>query len=234
MHKPIAVILFSSSLLMATAAMASDVTTRTINVQGTGHMQIVPNMATIQIAVETTDQQAKLAVQNNADKMTRVIDVLKKQLGTDDKISTSGFNLVPQYQYDKDTQKQILTGYQVVNYVNVNTKQVDKLGDLLDSATQAGANRVENLQFSHDEWHNYEQQALAQAVVDAEQTAEILAKAAKVSLGEVLQIQPQSNGGVVPLATFALAKSEAGMMSTPIEPGQLTVNMAVQVTYAID
>ncbi|MFI4955366.1 MAG: SIMPL domain-containing protein [Gammaproteobacteria bacterium] len=231
--KYLATAILATSCLIGSLSFANDATNqRTINVQGTGNVPITPNMATIQIAVETSAQQAKLAVQNNADTMTRVVDTLKKQIGKDDKISTSGFNLAPQYQYDKDTQKQILTGYQVTNYVNVSTKQLDKLGELLDAATQAGANRVDNLQFSHDQWHSYEQQALAQAVIEAQQTAEILAQAAKVSLGEVLQIQPQSSG-IVPVNTFALAKAESRMASTPIEPGQLTVNMGVQVTYGI-
>jgi uncharacterized protein YggE len=215
--------------LLGSLSFAND--TRTIHVQGTGNVPITPNLATIQIAVETAAPQAKLAVQNNADLMTRVVATLQKQIGKEDKVSTSGFNLVPQYQYDKDTQKQTLTGYQVTNYVNVSTKNLDGLGELLDSATQAGANRIDNLQFSHDQWHSYEQQALAQAVTDAQQTAEILAQAAKISLGEVLEIQPQPTG-VMPMNTFAMAKAES-LASTPIAPGQLNVNMGVQVTYSI-
>lgn len=231
--KTLAMTTLITSCVIVTSSFANDFATqRTINVQGTGSVSVTPNMATLRIAVETVAPQAKVAVQNNANMMTHVVDTLKKQLGQEDKISTSGFNLVPQYEYDKATQQQKLTGYQVTNLVNIRTKQLNKLGELLDAATQAGANRVDNLQFSHDQWRHYEQQALAQAVTDAQQTAEILAQAAKVSLGEVLQIHPQTTGAE-PFHTFALAKTES-MARTPIEPGQLTVNMGVLITYNIE
>ena len=225
-------LMLSSSLFIACAAMAETTSSqRTINVQGTGSVQVIPNMATIQVAVETSALQAKAAVQANADKMNAVMGVLKKQLTAEDKISTSRFNLVPQYEYNKDTQRSVLTGYQVVNYVSVNTKQLDKLGDLLDTLTQAGANRIENLQFTHDDWHAYEKEALAQAVVDAQDTATILAKAANVNLGELLEIQPPSSG-VAPMREMSLAKTSLAS-GTPLEPGEMTVSMSVAASYAI-
>ncbi len=224
--------LLALSTAFVTGAYADNASTqRTINVQGQGEVKLAPNMATLQVAVETNAPDAKTAVQTNADKMNKVVATLKQNLGAEDKVSTSRYNLVPTYEYDKDSRRSTLSGYQVTNYVTVSTQKLDQLGSLLDAATQAGANRVENLQFSHDKWHTYEQQALSQAVLDAQLTATVLAKAAHVTLGELITLQP-SFSGTMPMQEFSLAKTST-MSSTPIEPGDLVINMTISASYAI-
>lgn len=222
-----------SSLSLFNAAYAADTTaTRTINVQGNGEVQVAPNTATLQIAVETNAQQANAAVVKNAEQMNQVVTALKKQLGKDDTLSTGRYNLTPVYQYDQTKRESVLTGYQATNYVVVTTKKLNDLGKLLDSVAQAGANRIDSLQFNHDQIDQYQQEALKNAVADAKQTAELLADAAGVDLGEVQQIQPQQNN-VVPMMAMNMAKA-AGRESTPIEPGELTVTMSVSMVYSID
>jgi uncharacterized protein YggE len=206
---------------------------RTITVQGNGDISIVPNTASIQVAVETTAPQANEAVTTNAQQMTQVVNLLKSKLGKDDKLSTSRYSLNPVNQYDQVKQQSVLTGYQVTNYVTFTTKQLDELGSILDGLAQVGANRIDSLQFSHDELSTYTQQALSAAVKDAHATAEILAKAAAVELNEVTQIQPQANN-MVPMRETMMLKSAANNASqTPVVPGQLTVSQSVSVTYTI-
>jgi uncharacterized protein YggE len=231
-HKFLTTLALSGFLTLG-SAYANDPTPRTISVQGNGQVMVDPNTATLQIAVETNAAQANEAVQKNAEQMTQVVNSLKKQLGKDDTLSTSRYNLNPVYQYDQTKQQNVLTGYQATNYVVVTTKQLDQLGKLLDSVAQAGANRVDSLEFSHDKVSQYQQEAMTDAVADAQQTAQVLAKAAGVNLGPVQQIQPQQNN-VVPMMAMSMAKMGAGRESTPVEPGQLTVSMSVSMVYEID
>lgn len=222
-----------STLSLFNLAQAADaMPARTINVQGNGEVQVAPNTATLQIAVESNAPQANEAVMENAKQMNQVVNTLKKQLGKDDTLSTGRYNLTPVYQYDQTKRESVLTGYQATNYVVVTTKQLNELGKLLDSVAQAGANRIDSLQFNHDKIDQYQQEALKSAVADAKQTAELLAEAAGVDLGGVQQIQPQQNN-VVPMLAMNTAKA-ASRESTPIEPGKLTVSMSVSIVYAID
>lgn len=225
-------ILLAAVLLGSVTAYAADNNQRLISVQGNGEVHVEPNTVTMQIAVETNALQANEAVKQNANQMSVVVDGLKKQLKPDDILSTSRYTLNPVYQYDRDTQKTSVSGYQVINYVLVTTKQLDQLGQLLDAAAASGANRVDSLQFNHDKISEYQQQALALAVADAQQTATILAKAAGVQLGQVMQIQPQLSN-VQPMANMMMAKASGGQETTPIEPGKLTVSMGVSMEYAI-
>jgi uncharacterized protein YggE len=206
---------------------------RTIIVQGTGEVNVVPNTASVQVAVETNAAQANEAVTTNAAQMTQVVNQLKAKLGKDDKLSTSRYNLNPVYKYDQTQQQSVLTGYQVTNYVTFTTKQLDELGAILDALAQVGANRIDSLQFSHDQMSTYTQQALSAAVKDARATAETLASAAEVTLGPVMQIQPQVNT-IGPLRETMMLKASVNAASqTPVVPGELTVSQAVSVTYNI-
>lgn len=232
--------LLIAGMLSATLALTAcnenqkEIVSRTITVQGNGEVHIAPNTASVQVAVETTAEQANQAVETNAAQMTQVVNQLKSKLGKDDKLSTSRYSLNPVNQYDQTKQQSVLTGYQVTNYVTFTTKQLNELGSILDSLAQVGANRIDSLQFSHDEWNTYEQQALGVAVKDAHDTAKTLADAANVKLGPVQQIQPQSSG-VVPLRESIMAKSQLNAASsTPVEPGELTVSQSVSVTYSIN
>jgi uncharacterized protein YggE len=71
-------------------------------------------------------------------------------------------------------------------------------------------------------------QARQQAIENARAQAEQYARAANAALGTVLIIS-ESGGPVVPIETASRA---AG--AVPVQPGEETIRVAVQVTYALE
>jgi uncharacterized protein len=207
----------------------------TLHVNGKGVVTAKPDKANITISVETTNQNASIAVKENADKMNKVMGKLKSQIGKDDKISTTGYNLSPVYTYDDKTRKSELSGYRVSNSIIVESKNLEVIGKLIDSATQAGANRIESLSFDTDKRDEYRRQALVKAVQDAKETADIVAKAAGVTIVKIIQIAPSYDVPIPVYREFALTAREAAAPPPPtqIEPGELTVNASVNIVFEI-
>ena len=82
-------------------------------------IDVEPDMATISAGVTSQAQTATAALRQNSVEMRSVIDRIKA-LGIDEKdIQTSGINLSPRYDYNRQTQQQVFRGYQVSNRVSV-------------------------------------------------------------------------------------------------------------------
>ena len=70
---------------------------RTLTVMGFGEVKASPDLAFIELAVETTAENAGKATTENARRTTAVIDALKKKIGDKDRVTTTGYSLQPQY-----------------------------------------------------------------------------------------------------------------------------------------
>ena len=221
------------ALLMSACGPTNQAAVRTLNVSGSGQANLAPDIAYIYVGVHTENPTAAEAVAENNTQTQTVIQAIK-DFGIDEKdIRTTNFSIYPQDKYDPQTGTP--TGdktYVVDNTVYVTVHQLDQLGDLLDTVVTAGANTVNSVQFDVANKAEALKQARADAVKDAEAQAKSLAEAAGLSLGEIQSIgfqdsQPifDGKGGGGALAADAA--------SIPIQPGQLTFTVTVNISYAL-
>jgi len=208
---------------------------RTLNVSGSGQANLAPDIAYIYVGVHIEKPSAAEAVAENTTQTQAVIDAIKK-FGIDEKdIRTTNFSIYPQDKYDPQTGQP--TGertYVVDNTVYVTVRKLDQLGDLLDTVVQAGANTVNSVQFDVADKAEALKQARADAVKDAEAQAKSLAEAAGLTLGDIQSIGFFDNQPV----PFFEGKGGGGAIaadaaSVPIQPGQLTFTVTVNITYSI-
>jgi len=207
---------------------------RGITVVGMGKAAGTPDVAQVSVGIETNDDSVQKAVADNKDKMTKLLDTLK-DLGIADKdIQTTNYGVYTQRQPGPDGKGQGPTTYQVNNQVNVTVRDVAKLGDVLDKVVAAGANNVYGVNFSVDDTSKLEADARAKAIADAKARADSLAKLTGVTLGEVVSVSEiiGSPGPVYDGARMSVAAGLGGG-GAPIQPGELEVNMSIQVTFAI-
>ncbi|MDL1909075.1 DUF541 domain-containing protein [Chloroflexi bacterium CFX6] len=206
---------------------------RTVSVMGSGMAYLVPDIAYIYVGVHTEASSAADAVKENNAQTQKVIEALKK-FGIDSKdIRTTNFSIWPQERYDPQTGAS--TGqktYVVDNTVYVTVRDLDKLGDLLDTVIAAGANTVNSIQFDVADKDAALKQARADAVKDAEAKAQELASAAGLNLGEIQSIG-FSDSQPYPIFGGKGGGGAAAEAAVPIQPGQLTFTVTVNVTYEI-
>jgi uncharacterized protein YggE len=201
---------------------------RQLEVVGNGVVSAIPDVAVLSFAVESNQRSAADAVAENAKKADTLLQTLKDLMGEKDKIQTSGYSVSPIY--DRDNQLRP-SGYRVSNQVTVETRQTDKVGAFIDAAAKAEAGRMNSLQFRTSQEADYLRQAAAQAVAQARQTADVLAKAAGVSIKGIHQIRYLPQGQ--PVVRF-MAEAAMAMPQTPIEPGELTLTAQVTMVFAIE
>ncbi len=207
---------------------------RSVNVSGAGTAYLVPDIAYIYVGVHTEKPSAAEAVNENNDQTQTMIEALR-DFGIDAKdIRTTNFSIWPQDKYDPMTGTP--TGqkvYVVDNTVYVTIRDLDKLGELLDIVIAAGANTVNSVQFDVANKDDALKQARADAVKDAREKAEELVDAAGVKLGDVQTISFFDNVAYPVFDGKGGGGGVAAEAAVPIQPGQLTFTVTVNVTYEI-
>lgn len=203
---------------------------RQVTVVGNGEFRIAPDMATVQIGVETSAPTTREALAQNTTQARAVIEQIK-QLGVAEKdIQTAGFNIYATYSNDGRT----VTGYTVSNTVSVAIRDLAKAGDLLDKVVEAGANRVYGVSFGLSDPKAAQAQARDVAMADARVRAEQLARGGGAQIGQVLVITENIGGGpVLPLPAMGRADEMAAGAPVPVQAGEQLITIAVQVTYAL-
>jgi uncharacterized protein YggE len=202
-----------------------------IAVTGVGQAQAKPDIASVSLGVQTQAPVARDAQTENSELMAKVIDAIKAMGIEDEDISTHGLSLRPRY--DREGQK--VVAYLATNNVSVIVRDLDQVGEVLDAGFDAGANVAGGVQFSIADPTDSRNQAMELAVADARDRADVLAKAAGVTIVGVLSVTEDSGGYSSPRATnvMAFAESAAMKLATPIEPGELTIGVRVRVVYSI-
>jgi len=218
------------------AGVVSNSTTpqRTLSVTGTGTINMVPDIAYINIGVHTEKPTAADAVAENNTQTQQVVDALKGA-GVDVKdIQTTNFSIYSNTQFDPQTNQKVGTTYVVDNTVNVTVRKLDKLGDMLDTTVKAGANSVNSIQFDVADKSQSLKQARDLAVKDAQTQAQELSTTAGITLGPVQTISFINN---VPGPVMeAFGKGGGGGVaaaSVPISSGQMTLAVTINMSYEI-
>lgn len=216
--------------LPSTNRAAADTTSsqHTITVSGDGQVFAAPDTAHVTLGVQIQNAELAAAQSQATDNMNAVLSSLKKD-GIDDKdIKTIVYSVSVNVD-QKDPSTSTVTGYTVVNLVDVKIKQIDKVGSIIDNAVSAGANNVGGIQFSIENMDALMQQAREMAMQDAHNKAEQLAKLGGVTLGMPVSI---SEGVASPPQPYAVAARDSmASGAVPIQTGQSTIQVTVTVSY---
>ena len=79
-----------------------------------------------------------------------------------------------------------MAGYNVIQTLQVKIRDLEKLGEILEQATDAGANQAGNLQFTVDDDEAVKEEARAQAIEKAKEQAEKIADDLGVDLVRII------------------------------------------------
>jgi uncharacterized protein YggE len=204
----------------------------TISVTGTGRIMVKPDVADLSLGVSISRPKAKDSEAAAAEAMANVIAALKAAGVKDEDIQTATVSLQPEYDWSANTQR--LTGYRTDNIVMITVRDLAKVGDTLDAAVEAGATTVNGLSFRVDDQKPVEVAARDAAMSDAKSKADALAKAAGVNITGVASISEVSTPIPTPImyATDSAGAAQ-GKIATPVQPGTVTLEVTVTVTYLI-
>ncbi len=205
---------------------------REIIVMGEGLVDVVPDTATVTAGVETQADTAAAALEGNADAMQNVLAALE-EAGIERKdIQTSRLALTPVYRPGENgAWSAEVIGYIARNMVTVRVREASRVGGVLDSMSAAGINRIDTISFSVAEPRPHIDIARRDAVADARAKAELLAEAAGVGLGPVINIrETQPVDQPFPM----MMRAESSGMTGAVAEGSVELSAIVEIVYAIE
>ena len=204
-------------------------------VTGQGEVSVKPDIAIISLGIEAEDDSVASARNRAAAAMNDMMDTLTSNGIADKDIQTQYFNIQQVRTWDPDTQKSVVTGYSVTNTVTVTIRDIDKVGTIIDAVAEAGGDltRINGINFSVDNPDEFYEEARKEAMIDARNKAEELAKQANANLGDVTFISENQYYAPVAKSATAMAYDEGAGYSTSISPGELDISLSIQVAYAI-
>jgi uncharacterized protein len=209
----------------------------TITTNGVASTEVVPDIATISLAVDTERPNAADAARDNARAVQAMIGEIKAQGIEAKDIKTLSITLAPVYDEIRDPNgyvtKRTLRGYTARNALSVRIRQLEKAGILAGHLMDKGANRFEGIQFDNTQKEAKYDALRGDAVRDALRKANSYVNGLGLKLGRVLEIATQAPPrGPVPMSTGIRATSEPAI-AVPLEPGSEVLRTEVQVTWEL-
>ena len=196
----------AASVILGGAVMASAKEVKTITAIGQGTVTVKPDVCYMNLFARTNAKTAKEAKAENDKKVDAVIKALKDKGLTDESIVSDSLSLSPSYNWDKGYEE--IIGYDAYQHLRVTLKNLDTVGDMLDTAVNAGAN-VNVLSYSVVDREFAYIEALSGAVKNANTKANGMAKALGVKVkGAISVSEGASYNGFV---TYKNLEAEAAM-----------------------
>lgn len=201
---------------------------RTIIVTGLGNASAKPDKAELRLGVSTQATKAMEALTKNAESMNRVIETLKNMGIPERDIETLHFTLRPKY----EPRREKLVGLEAIHILRVTTTNLDRVGEIIDKAVEAGVNRVDVaiFTFKREKLEELKKLARQRAVMDAKDKAETIANALGVKTvgiaSAVEEVYPYERRGP------ERAALTAQMLVMP--PTEVEIRVTVKVTFIIE
>ena len=220
----IAILMAALLALAGTGALAE----ATLRAQGTGVVEVDADCATITMGVREVAAEVMDAQTAVNEKVNAVLAALADMGIEGCTVSTNGIGIDPNYDYTEDER---IVGYNAYNTISVTLREVDRVGEVIDAGFAAGVNSLDYVEYSATDTAEAKEKALALAVESAKAKAKVLAEAAGVQLGGILEIRDGvDNGWDYNGAAYAKseAAADAGAGTTVLASRQrVTANVAI-------
>jgi hypothetical protein len=219
----------SAQAAATTAHQSAPGATGRITVTGTGTVTGTPNQLVLSMGVGVNGGSVSTALAQANQATDRVTATLQGLGVASADIQTSGLSIYPSY----SARSQVPDGYQVSESLTATLRQLDKAGQQIQAAADAGGDAitVSNVSLNLADDGPLLAIARANAMKDARAKAGQLASAAGEQLGQVVSVTQA--GSTSPPVFASTPSASAGSAAVPISPGSQLVSVSVTVVYAI-
>jgi uncharacterized protein YggE len=220
--------------LLSSTALAEEARPRTVSVSGSGEVSAEPDLARVTLGIEArrpTLAEARAEVTATVDRVLK----LTRDLRIDPKlVNATRVQVQPEYNWNPKDRKRTLLGYIVSRQVQVELRDLEQLGLLLERAIDAGANQVGDPMLDSSRRKELEREAMTKAVEDARLNAETLARAAGAKLGSIRTLNGGASGPPIPMYRVHAAMADSAAPAPPeatYVAGEMKFNANASVEY---
>lgn len=225
---------------------AGDGSARTITVRESGEVNAEPDLAVVQAGVEATGDDAGTVRDELATRADALYDALLAYGIDEDDITTDRFDVrrrVDRRQMEADgvdptseEEIQEYVYYEGTHSFTIEVHDVDAVGEVIDTAVDAGADDIGRIRFtlSEEKRERLGEQALENALEDSRSEAEFVASEVDAEVVEAKRID--TTGGDVSPVTERVDEvaEDADTPTTVLHPDDVTVTGTVSIEYVIE
>jgi uncharacterized protein YggE len=208
-----------------------------ITVPASASIEVVPDTATLRLAVMTERKTSREAAGENARTATKVIEEIRAAQVEARDVRTVAVTVTPVYTEERDASgrvvKRVLTGYRAINSLEVRVRDIGKVGSLVQQLIDKGGNMLSGIHFSVSDAEEQRDRLRTRAMQEAARRAKIYTDAIGVKLGRVIEIETERDDGDGPVPMPRAAQAEATAYAIPVEPGVQTLRARVTVTWQL-
>jgi uncharacterized protein YggE len=232
-----ALILGAAALPGAAAAQQATITqtvagTR-LDVNASGDVTRIPDLAIISAGVVTKAATAGSALQQAANRMQRVRAALKGAGIEDRDIQTSNIGLNPEYRYVNNQPPQ-LTGYSASNTVSVRFRDIANAGKILDALVKEGANQINGPTLTIEKPEAALDEARGRAIAAGRARAELYARSMGLRVVRIVAVSESGSSYPVPPPMPMYARAEAAQAAdSKIDPGEQKLQVNLVMTFEL-
>lgn len=213
---------------------------QTLNASGNIVKYVSPDKVEISLSVETLEESAKDSQTENSIVSDKVIADLKAAGVPEAQIKTTGYSVYEERSWNKDTQDYDLKGYRTRNTILVTLYDTSKAGEIVDTAVNAGVNKISGITFGLTETKELEirKNALTEAAEVATSKAESIADGLNLSIKKVVSVSESGYYYTPNYRSYDMMESSAvGVDSAPttqIIAGDVEVTATVSVVFEVE
>jgi uncharacterized protein YggE len=195
---------------------------------GSGEVRLNPDMAVLNLGVSATEKEMADALAKVNSSLASLREALNsKGIGEGD-IAVSDIYMYPQYDYDYSSEGRII-GYNVSHQISVTVRDVSALGALIDCAVSSGATQLNGVSFNSSQYQEAYLKALALAVQDARERAEVMAEAAGLAITGLTAL---TEGGSSSYYDRQVVYAEKGAGDeTQVDVGAMSIQASVTAVF---
>ena len=223
-------------MLSAAAAAHEEPRPRLLTVSGEAEISVAPDRADVGLAVEASEKTLADAEKQVAEGVARLLKLCESLDIPQNRIRSAQLSVQPQYDSGGGLigNRPRIVGYIVSRQLDVDLRDLARLGRLLQGAVEGGANRISGPRFGSSRKDEHQRAALALAAEDARNNAAALARTLGVKLGRLHSLTAASEVGGQPMREMYTMQVRAKSMDTAdqtYEPGEIKFTASVSASF---
>lgn len=205
-----------------------------LSVSGNGTVLVESDLAIVTVGVREASADVLVAQATVNEKIAAIKQALLDAGVQETEINTDSINIYANYDYSDNTE--VIVGYTANNSLSVRTTDIDNVGALIDAAFAAGANTLDNVQFTVQDDSEAREQALTKAVEDARRKADVLAAAVGMQVAAIESIAESGVYTYDSMRNFAqmdAAATEESGAGTLVQAALVSVDASVSMDFIL-
>ena len=206
-----------------------------VTVEGNAQISVVPDRASLNLSVELDGRDLSAMTERVAETTNAFLKVTDDLNIKRNDVMTSGVNINLRYRYENKTGRRIFDGYNISRSIQVDLKDINQLGSIIERSTVQGINNIAAPIFRASQEDQIIQNLHTLAVQDAIKRAEALIEPLNASVGKALKIDASSIQSISPpMMEMRDLDMNSSLADQSYSVGQISYSQSVLATFEIE